>query len=175
MSTATVTTTKWAIDPTHSEVSFKVKHLVISTVTGNFKSFEGGAESSSDDFQGAEISFTADISSIDTNQSDRDTHLKSADFFDAEKYPKMTFTGILEGDKVKGELTIKDITKEVELSADFGGIVEDPYGQTKAGFELEGKVSRKEFGLLWNAVTEAGSVVVSDQVRILANIQVVKQ
>ena len=94
---------------------------------------------------------------------------------DAEKYPKMTFIGILEGDKLKGELTIKDTTKDVELSADFGGIVQDPYGQTKAGFELEGKVSRKEFGLTWNAVTEAGSVVVSDQVRIFANIQVVKQ
>jgi len=175
MITATETTTKWAIDPTHSEVSFKVKHLVISTVTGNFKSFEGGAESSSDDFQGAEISFAAHIASIDTNQSDRDNHLKSADFFDAEKYPKMTFSGILEGNSMKGELTIKDVTKTVALSAHFGGVVQDPYGQTKAGFELEGKISRKEFGLIWNAVTEAGSVVVSDQVRILANIQIVKQ
>jgi polyisoprenoid-binding protein YceI len=175
MSTATVTATQWAIDPTHSEVSFKVKHLVISTVTGNFKSFEGGAESTSDDFQGAEISFDAHISSIDTNQSDRDNHLKSADFFDAEKYPKMSFNGVLEGDKLVGELTIKDVTKTVELSADFGGIVQDPYGQTKAGFELEGKISRKEFGLTWNAMTEAGSVVVSDHVRIIANIQVVKQ
>lgn len=175
MITATETTTKWAIDPTHSEVSFKVKHLVISTVTGNFKSFEGGAESSSDDFQGAEISFAAHIASIDTNQSDRDNHLKSADFFDAEKYPKMTFSGILEGNSLKGELTIKDVTKTIALRADFGGVVQDPYGQTKAGFELEGKISRKEFGLIWNAVTEAGSVVVSDQVRILANIQIVKQ
>jgi polyisoprenoid-binding protein YceI len=175
MITATETTTKWAIDPTHSEVSFKVKHLVISTVTGNFKSFEGAAESSSDDFQGAEISFAAHIASIDTNQSDRDNHLKSADFFDAEKYPKMTFSGILEGNSLKGELTIKDVTKTVALSAHFGGVVQDPYGQTKAGFELEGKISRKEFGLIWNAVTEAGSVVVSDQVRILANIQIVKQ
>ncbi|MCH6201748.1 YceI family protein [Aquiflexum sp. LQ15W] len=175
MSTATEKTTKWAIDPTHSEVSFKVKHLVISTVTGNFNSFEGGAESSSDDFQGAEISFAAHIASIDTNQSDRDNHLKSADFFDAEKYPKMTFSGILEGNSLIGELTIKDITKTVELTADFGGVVQDPYGQTKAGFELEGKISRKEFGLTWNAVTEAGSIVVSDQVRILANIQIVKQ
>jgi polyisoprenoid-binding protein YceI len=175
MNTATLTTTKWAIDSTHSEVLFKVKHLVISTVTGNFKSFEGEAESSSDDFQGAEISFTADIASIDTNLADRDNHLKSADFFDAEKYPTMSFTGVLEGDKLVGDLTIKDITKTIELSADFGGIVEDSYGQTKAGFELEGKISRKEFGLIWNAVTEAGSVVVSDQVRILANIQIVKQ
>jgi len=175
MSTATLTSTKWSIDPTHSEVSFKVKHLVISTVTGDFKSFEGGAESTSEDFQGAEISFAAYIASIDTNQSDRDKHLKSADFFDAENYPKMSFNSMLEGNLLKGELTIKDITKEVEMTANFGGVVQDPYGQTKAGFELEGKISRKEFGLTWNAITEAGSVVVSDQVRILANIQVVKQ
>ena len=175
MSTATLTSTKWSIDPTHSEVSFKVKHLVISTVTGDFKSFEGGAESTSEDFQGAEISFAAYIASIDTNQSDRDKHLKSADFFDAENYPKMSFNSMLEGNLLKGELTIKDITKEVEMTANFGGVVQDPYGQTKAGFELEGKISRKEFGLTWNAITEAGSVVVSDQFRILANIQVVKQ
>lgn len=175
MSTATATTTKWAIDPTHSEVSFKVKHLVISTVTGYFKSFEGTVDTESEDFDGANISFSADIASIFTNQSDRDNHLKSADFFDAEKFPKMSFSGILKGSALEGELTIKDITKKVTLDVDFGGIVEDPYGQTKAGFEIEGKISRKEFGLMWNAVTEAGSVVVSDQVRIIVNAQVVKQ
>lgn len=175
MSTATATTTIWGIDPTHSEVSFKVKHLVISTVTGYFKSFEGSAETDSDDFEGAKISFSADIASIDTNQSDRDNHLKSADFFDAEKYPKMSFSGVLTGNTLEGDLTIKDITKKVALDVDFGGVVVDPYGQTKAGFEIEGKISRKEFGLMWNAVTEAGSVVVSDQVRILVNAQVVKQ
>jgi polyisoprenoid-binding protein YceI len=175
MSTATATTTIWGIDPTHSEVSFKVKHLVISTVTGYFKTFEGSVETESDDFEGSKISFSADITSIDTNQSDRDNHLKSADFFDAEKFPKMSFSGILKGNALEGELTIKDITKTVSLNVDFGGVVEDPYGQTKAGFEIEGKISRKEFGLVWNAVTEAGSVVVSDQVRILVNAQVVKQ
>jgi polyisoprenoid-binding protein YceI len=175
MSTATATTTKWAIDPTHSEVSFKVKHLVISTVTGYFKSFEGSVEAESEDFDGANISFSADINSIFTNQSDRDNHLKSADFFDAEKFPKMSFSGVLKGSALEGELTIKDVTKSVTLDVDFGGVVEDPYGQTKAGFEIEGKISRKEFGLMWNAVTEAGSVVVSDQVRIIVNAQVVKQ
>ena len=175
MSTATATTTKWAIDPTHSEVSFKVKHLVISTVTGYFKSFEGSVEADSEDFDGANISFSADIASIDTNQSDRDNHLKSADFFDAEQFPKMSFGGILKGNTLEGDLTIKNVTKKVTLDVDFGGIVQDPYGQTKAGFEIEGKISRKEFGLTWNAVTEAGSVVVSDQVRILVNAQVVKQ
>lgn len=169
------TMNKWSIDPTHSEVSFKVKHLVISTVTGYFKSFEGGAEASSDDFQGAKVSFTADINSIDTNQSDRDNHLKSADFFDAEKFPKMSFTGVLNGSTLTGDLTIKDVTKTVELDVDFGGVVADPYGNTKAGFEIEGKISRKEFGLTWNFVTEAGSVVVSDQVRIVLSVQLVKQ
>jgi polyisoprenoid-binding protein YceI len=175
MSTETSTTTIWGIDPTHSEVSFKVKHLVISTVTGYFKTFEGSVETESEDFDGATISFSANIDSIDTNQSDRDNHLKSADFFDAEKFPKMSFSGILKGNALEGELTIKETTKTVTLDVDFGGVVEDPYGQTKAGFEIEGKISRKEFGLVWNAVTEAGSVVVSDQVRILVNAQVVRQ
>jgi polyisoprenoid-binding protein YceI len=175
MSTATATTTKWGVDPTHSEVSFKVKHLVISTVTGYFKSFNASAETDSEDFDGAKVSFSAEINSIDTNQSDRDNHLKSADFFDAEKFPTMAFSGVLNGDKLVGDLTIKDITKTVELDVDFGGVVVDPYGNTKAGFEIEGKISRKEFGLMWNAVTEAGSVVVSDQVRILLGIQLVKQ
>ncbi|WP_194975569.1 YceI family protein [Aquiflexum lacus] len=175
MSTATTTTTKWAIDPTHSEVSFKVKHLVISTVTGYFKSFDASVETESEDFEGANISFSADIASISTNQSDRDNHLKSADFFDAEKFPKMTFSGILNGNTLEGDLTIKGVTKTVSLDVDFGGVVEDPYGQTKAGFEIEGKISRKEYGLMWNAVTEAGSVVVSDQVKIIVNAQVIKQ
>ncbi len=174
-----MSTTTWKIDPTHSEINFKVKHLVISTVTGSFNQFEGDAETASDEFENAKISFTADINSIDTNQSDRDAHLKSADFFDAEKFPKMTFAnGVLEkngGDyKLNGELTIKDVTKPVSLSVDFGGVAGDPYGNTKAGFELEGKINRKDFNLTWNAVTEAGNVVVGDQVKILANIQLVK-
>jgi polyisoprenoid-binding protein YceI len=154
--------------------------LVISTVTGYFKKFEGSISSDSEDFEGASIEFTADIASIDTNQTDRDAHLKSGDFFDAEKFPKLIFTnGVLENNNgeysLKGDLTIKDITKHIELSVDFGGVAGDPYGNTKAGFELEGIISRKEFGLTWSAVTEAGSVVVGDQVKLLANIQVVKQ
>lgn len=172
---STTAATKWAIDPTHSEVSFKVKHLVISTVTGYFRKFEGSAETTSDDFNGAKVSFTADIDSIDTNQADRDGHLKSDDFFNAEKFPKMSFSGILEGSTLKGDLTLRDITKTVSMDVDFGGVAGDPYGNTKAGFEIEGKISRKEFGLTWNAVTEAGSVVVSDQVRIILSVQLVKQ
>lgn len=169
------TATKWVIDPTHSEVSFKVKHLVISNVTGYFRKFEGSAESSSEDFQEAKVSFSADIDSLDTNQADRDGHLKSDDFFNAAQYPKLSFSGIIEGDKLKGELTIREVTKAVELDVDFGGVAGDPYGQTKAGFEIEGKISRKDFNLKWNAITEAGSVVVSDAVRILLSVQLVKQ
>ncbi|MEX2511434.1 MAG: YceI family protein [Cyclobacteriaceae bacterium] len=181
MSTAkTINSVKWGIDPTHSEVAFKVKHLVISTVTGYFKKFEGQVQSEEEDFSGAEVSFSADISSIDTNQADRDAHLKSPDFFNAEKFPQMKFTnGKLEksGDayNLEGDLTIKATTKPVSFSVDFGGVVVDGYGQTKAGFEIDGKISRKGFGLTWSAVTEAGSVVVGDEVRILANIQLVKQ
>jgi len=174
-----MSTTKWIIDPTHSEVSFKVKHLVISTVTGYFKKFEGNMESNSDDFDGAKINFSAAIDSIDTNQSDRDKHLKSEEFFDAVSHPNLTFSGTVKntGDDYKliGELTMRGTTKAVELEVDFGGIAGDTYGQTKAGFEIEGKVNRKDFGLSWSAITEAGSVVVSDQVRLLLSVQLVKQ
>jgi polyisoprenoid-binding protein YceI len=174
-----MSTTKWIIDPTHSEVSFKVKHLVISTVTGYFKEFEGSAESSSEDFSGATVSFSTAIDSISTNQTDRDNHLKSADFFDAANHPKLTFSGKIANEggdyKLVGDLTIKGTTKPLTLDVDFGGVAGDPYGQTKAGFEIEGKISRKEYGLTWSAVTEAGSVVVSDQVRLILSVQLVKQ
>lgn len=174
-----MSTTKWIIDPTHSEVSFKVKHLVISTVTGYFKEFEGAVESSSEDFDGANVSFSTPIDSISTNQTDRDNHLKSADFFDAENHPKLSFTGKIVNDggdyKLVGDLTVKGTTKPLTLDVEFGGVAGDPYGQTKAGFEIEGKISRKEYGLTWSAVTEAGSVVVSDQVRLILSVQLVKQ
>ena len=175
-----MSTTKWTIDPTHSEVAFKVKHLVISTVTGYFKQFDGNAESNSADFSGATVGFSINTDSIDTNQKDRDAHLKSGDFFNAEKFPKITFSnGQLEkngeGYKLSGDLTVKENTKPITLDVDFGGIVVDGYGQTKAGFEIEGKISRKAYGLTWSAVTEAGSVVVGDDVKILASIQLVKQ
>lgn len=172
-------TTKWTIDPSHSEVSFKVKHLVISTVTGYFRKFQGAAEAASEDFNGASVTFTADIDSIDTNQADRDNHLKSPDFFDSANYPKLSFEGKIAnngGDySLVGNLTMRGVTKEVELDVTFGGIVADPYGQTKAGFEIEGKLNRKDFGLSWSAITEAGSVVVSDQVRLILSVQLVKQ
>lgn len=173
--------TKWSIDPTHSEITFKVKHLVISTVTGTFNSFDGSLEAENDTFENAQISFEADINSIDTNNSDRDAHLKSDDFFNAAEYPKMTFESTSftkTGDnefKLTGNLTIRGTTKEITLNATYGGSVVDPYGQTKVGFEVSGKINRKEYGLKWNAVTEAGSVVVSDEVKLLMSVQFVKQ
>ena len=172
--------TNWTIDPTHSEIQFKVKHLVISTVTGSFNSFNGSLESEGDTFENAKVSFEADIDSITTNNDDRDAHLKSDDFFNAEEFPKMKFESTAfksTGDstfEMTGNLTIRDITKEITLDVDHGGIVEDPYGQTKAGFEISGKVNRKEFGLKWNAVTEAGSVVVAEEVKLHLNVQVVE-
>lgn len=172
---------KWIIDATHSEVHFKIKHLVISTVTGSFRKFEGEAETSKEDLTDAKIKFSADIDSIDTNQDQRDTHLKSADFFDAQKFPKLTFESTSFEKKsgsdyvLKGNLTIRDITKPVEFDVEHGGGTVDLYGQTKAGFDVTGKINRKEFGLTWNAVTEAGGLVVSDDVRLIASIQVVKQ
>ena len=173
--------TQWKIDPAHSEIQFKVKHLMITTVTGYFKKFDLIVETQTDDFTTAKkIEFTADISSINTNNEQRDTHLKSADFFDAEQHSQLRFVGTkyhANGDEAKllGDLTIRGVTKPVTMNVDFGGIVVDPYGQTKAGFSVDGKISRKEFGLTWNAVTEAGSVVVSDELKIHAEIQLIKQ
>ena len=172
--------TKWALDPTHSEVHFKVKHLVISTVTGSFKAFDGNFETENDDFSNAQIDFSLDVSSIDTNQGQRDTHLKSPEFFDAEKYPKITFSSTSftkdgEDYDLQGHLTIKDLTKPVTLNVEFGGTATDFYGNEKAGFEITGKISRKEFGLTWDAVTEAGAIVVGDEIKLNINVQFAKQ
>jgi polyisoprenoid-binding protein YceI len=177
----TAVKTIWNIDPTHSEIQFKVKHLVISTVTGSFKSFSGKIETGNDDFEGANISFEADIDSIETNNADRDAHLKSDDFFNAEQFPQLKFESTsfektAEGKyDLTGNLTIRDVTKEITLKAEHGGTVVDPYGQTKAGFELSGDINRKEYNLTWNAVTEAGSVVVGDNVKLIMNVQVVQE
>lgn len=171
----------YKIDPAHSEIKFKVKHLMITNVTGEFKSFDATMEEDKDDFSDAKISFEADVNSINTNQEQRDTHLKSDDFFNAEKFPKLTFVSKklkpVSGNEYKliGDLTIRDITKEVVLDAEFGGRMMDSYGQDKAGFELTGKISRSEFGLKWSAVTEAGGVVVSDEVKLLLAAQMIKQ
>ena len=173
-------TTKWALDPTHSELQFKVKHLMITTVTGSLKTFSAELDSEGDDFSAAKISFKGEINSLDTGNTDRDNHLKSADFFDAETYPEISFTSNLiekDGDDltIKGDLTLKGVTKVVKLNAEFGGIAVDPWGNTKAGFTLSGKINRSEFGLTWNAALETGGVMVSEEVKILGELQFVKQ
>lgn len=176
----TTTQVLWKIDQTHSEVQFKVKHLVISTVTGSFGSFDGKIEADGEDFRNAKATFAADVDSISTNNADRDQHLKSDDFFNAEKFPQLTFesTGFEKvGDdkyKVTGDLTIRDVTRQIELDVVHGGTVGDPYGNTKAGFEVTGSINRKEFGLSWNAVTEAGNVVVADKIRLQLNVQFIQ-
>lgn len=181
MEAQATTATTWAVDPTHSEVQFKVKHLMVSTVTGLFSKFDGQLVMTGDDFQDADITFSADIDSISTGNEQRDGHLKSGEFFDAEQFPQLTFksTGMTKtGDDtytLTGDLTLHGVTKPVTLKAEYGGQMQDFYGQTKAGFEVTGTIKRKEFGLTWDGVTEAGGVVVSDDVRLVMNIQVTKQ
>jgi polyisoprenoid-binding protein YceI len=176
------TTTKWVLDPTHSEVQFKIKHLVISTVTGSFNTFAGSMQSAGDDtFENAQVEFSLDVESINTNQEQRDAHLRGEEFFDSAKFPQIKFVStsfVKESGndyKVAGHLTVKDVTKPVTLEAEYGGSAVDFYGNHKAGFEVTGKINRKEFGLTWGAVTEAGSIVVGDDVKLIINVQFAKQ
>ena len=177
----TATATKWVLDPTHSEVQFKIKHLVISSVTGSFKAFQGTVQSAGEDFENAQVEFTLDVDSIDTNQEQRDGHLKSEEFFDSAKFPHIKFVSnsfVKEGGetyKITGNLTMKDVTKSVTLEAEYGGAAVDFYGNHKAGFEVSGKINRKDFGLTWGAVTEAGSIVLGDDVKLMMNVQLIKQ
>ena len=171
----------WKIDASHSDVEFKVKHLMISNVTGYFGKYEGTAESTSDDFTDAKISFEADVNSISTKNEQRDQHLQAEDFFHAAQYPKISFvsTGVKKVDdesyKITGDLTMRGVTKPVELAVEFSGIVKDPYGQTKAGFDIKGKINRKDFGVSFHAVTDNGGLVLSDEVKLQASVQLVKQ
>ena len=178
----TAAATKWALDPMHSEVQFKIKHLVISTVTGSFNTFAGSLESAGDDnFENAAVEFSLDVDSINTNQEQRDAHLRGEEFFDSAKFPHIKFESTsftkTSGNeyKVTGNLTVKDVTKPVTLEAEYGGSAVDFYGNHKAGFEVSGKINRKEFNLTWGAVTEAGSIVVGDDVKLLFNVQFAKQ
>jgi polyisoprenoid-binding protein YceI len=172
--------TKWTIDPVHTKIGFKVKHLMISNVTGNFREFEGQVTTNGNDFSTAVISFSLNSLSIDTEMADRDTHLKSADFFDAGNYPKITFSGSGLKDlgdnmyELTGDLVIKGVTKKVVLPVEFGGLMTDPWGNIKAGFSIDGKINRKEWGLNWNAALEAGGVLVSEEVKIICDVQLVK-
>ena len=168
--------TKWSIDNAHSDVAFKVRHMMISTVTGHFEEFDATVKTDGDSFENASIEFSAKTDSINTKNKDRDNHLKSDDFFNAEKFPEMKFVSkSFDGEKLVGDLTIRDVTKEVTLDAEFNGIAVDSYGQTKAGFEIAGEINRKEFNLTWSAVTEAGNIVVSDKVKLVIDAQFTKQ
>jgi len=173
-------TVKWVLDPTHSELQFKVKHLMITTITGSIKSFSATLTAEGEDFDQAEITFNGDINSLGTGNTDRDNHLKSADFFNGEQFPNLTFESkSVEKDGsdylIKGDLSIKGQTRPIQLSAEFGGIATDPWGNTKAGFTLSGKINRTDFGLTWNTAIEGGGVMVSEEVRLLGELQFVKQ
>ncbi|MBO9572004.1 MAG: YceI family protein [Chitinophagaceae bacterium] len=174
--------TKWVVDPTHSEVQFKIKHLVISTVTGSFNKFSGNAVTPSEnEFENADIDFNIDVNSIYTNQAQRDEHLRNSDFFEVSTYPEIKFksTSFKKDDddnyKLAGNLTLKGVTKPIVLDVEFGGAAKDHYGNYKSGFEVKGKINRKEFGLTFNALTETGGLTLGEDVKLIANIQLVKQ
>ncbi|XZF14755.1 YceI family protein [Chitinophagaceae bacterium MMS25-I14] len=173
-------TTNWALDASHSEIGFKVKHLMISTVTGHFEKFDASVQTEGEDFATAKVTFSADIDSINTKNEQRDEHLKSAEFFDAANFPQLTFesTGMQkvsdEKYKLNGNLTLHGTTHAVSLDAEFGGFMKDPWGNERAGFEVSGKINRKDFGLVWHAVTETGGIVVSDEVKLHAAVEFIK-
>jgi polyisoprenoid-binding protein YceI len=176
-----MSTTKWALDATHSEVQFKVKHLMISNVTGFFKKFEGTVETEGDDFTTAKIHFSADVDSINTNNEQRDGHLKTGDFFDAAAHPQIKFESAklekisTENYKLHGNLNMKGVSKAVVLDVDFGGIAKDPYGNTRAGFTVNGKINRQDFGVSFNGVTETGGLLLGNDISIHSNIEFIKQ
>lgn len=171
---------KWNLDPTHSEIGFKVRHMMMTNVSGEIEKFDVSAVTQGEDFSTADISFTADLATITTRNADRDAHLRGADFFDVENHPQLVFKSTKvekkddENYEVSGDLTIKGVTKPVTLDVEFGGIGKDPYGNTKAGFTISGKIKRGEFGLNWNTTLETGGVLVSDDVRLAGEIQLVR-
>jgi len=176
-----MTNQTWALDPTHSELQFKIKHLMISTVTGQFNDFKASVETTGDNFVNAKVHFEATVDSISTNNEQRDAHLKNGDFFDADKYPviifeseKMEKTGEDEY-KLHGALTMRGVSKKIILNAEFGGITKDPWGNTRTGFSVTGKINRNDFGMSFGAVSETGGLLLGDEVKINANVQFVKE
>jgi polyisoprenoid-binding protein YceI len=174
-------TTKWVLDPSHSEVDFKVKHMMISTVTGTFSKFEATVETEGEKFTTAKATFIIDVDSISTNNEQRDAHLKGVDFFDTNDFPQIRFVATnyenVDNDgsyEVYGDLTVRGITKNVKFDAEFGGIIKDPWGNTRAGITISGKINRKEFGLTWSGATETGSLIVSEDVKIHAGLEFIK-
>ncbi|MFV8270320.1 YceI family protein [Flavobacterium sp. GT2N3] len=176
-----MSTTKWVIDPTHSEIGFKVKHMMFTTISGKFLKFDATIESEDNDFENAKIEFTGAIDSVTTGNTDRDTHLLSPDFFDAAQFPEIKFSAssfskINEGEyELVGDLTLHGVTKSVKLAADYGGLMKDPWGNTKTALSLEGKINRKDWGLNWNSALETGGVLVSEEVRLNIELQFLQQ
>jgi polyisoprenoid-binding protein YceI len=173
--------TKWAIDPTHSELHFKVKHLMVSWVTGSFKEFNATVETEDDDLSTAKVRFTAEVNSISTNNDQRDAHLKTGDFFDAENHPQIVFESEKlekiddETYKVYGTLTMRGASKKIVFNVEYGGVTQDPWGLTRMGISVSGKINRKDFGVSFGMVTETGGVLLGDDVTINANTEFVKQ
>lgn len=180
--TATLTKTKWIIDKAHSEIGFRVKHLMITNVKGVFRDFEASIYTTNEDFMTSEVDLVINAASIDTGDTNRDNHLRSADFFDTEQHAQIHFTSDDAFEKVDddgsytmwGDLTIKGIKKQIKLDIEYGGIMKDPWGNHKAGVTVNAKINRKDWDLNWNAALEAGGVLVSDEVRISCDFQLVK-
>jgi polyisoprenoid-binding protein YceI len=172
---------RWVLDPAHTQIQFKVKHMMITTVTGSFSNYEGLVETEEEDFMKAKVKFSAIVESLSTGHAERDTHLKSADFFNAAQYPKITFVATkyeaVDNDgsyELYGDLTVRDITRNIRLDVEFGGVIKDPWGNTKAGFTINGKIQRKDFGLQWNVVTESGGILVGEEVKIACEVQLIE-
>ncbi|MDI1255356.1 MAG: YceI family protein [Flavobacterium sp.] len=176
-----MSTTKWSVDPTHSEIGFKVKHMMFTNVSGSFQNFEATVATEDENFENANITFSGDVNSVTTGNADRDKHLLSADFFDAEQFPKITFQSTAftkESDDeytLKGDLSLHGVSKPVTLNVEFGGTAKDPWGNLKAGMSITGKINRKDWGLSWNAGLEAGGVLVGEEVKFNIELQFVKQ
>ncbi len=174
-------TTQWGIDPAHSEIQFKVRHMMISTVTGSFGTFEGNLSESEVGLDGATVSFKADVQSITTGNNQRDEHLKSPDFFDVAAHPELFFQGTLKANEssdsysLNGTLNLHGHSKEVSLAVEFSGEGKDPWGNVKSGFSLSGNINRKDWGLNWNAPIETGGLLVSEEVKLQAEIQLIKK
>ncbi len=176
-----MSTTKWSIDTAHSEIGFKVKHMMFTNVSGNFEKFDASIETEGDDFTTAKFDFSGDIDSISTGNADRDNHLRSADFFDAGQFPKLnfkstSFSKIDEGDyTLTGDLTLHGVTKTVKLDVEFGGLAKDPWGNTKVGLSATGKINRKDWNLNWNSALETGGVLVGEEVKLNIELQFIQQ
>jgi polyisoprenoid-binding protein YceI len=173
---------KWGIDPVHSEIGFKVKHLMITNIKGIFREFDASIYTTGEDFMTVEIDCWVNPDSLDTGVADRDAHLKGPDFLDVENYKQITFTGNTYEEvdhdgsyELYGELTLKGVTRQVKLDVEFGGVVKDPWGNEKAGFKINGLINRKDWGLAWNMLLDAGGVLVGDEVRISCEVELVKQ